>query len=130
MAFRFPTLLRIGFPRLTFYGAAAFVGALSLVPGGALPPTHVNDKLEHFLAYAALGLIGVATARNGSRATLTVLGIIAFGIAIEFLQMLAPGRYAEFGDGLADAAGAIIGGLLAGILTGALRRRRVASGVS
>ncbi|HWA47606.1 MAG TPA: VanZ family protein [Dongiaceae bacterium] len=114
---------RLAFPRLAFYGAAAFVGVLSLVPGGAVPPTHVSDKLEHFLAYAALGLVGVATARSGNRAVLTIVGIIAFGIAIEFLQMLAPGRYAELGDGLADAAGAIIGGLLAM----ALCRKRVAA---
>lgn len=120
MAFRFPALPRIG-----FYLAALLVGALSLVPGGALPPTHVSDKVEHFLAYAALGLVGVATARNGNRAALTILGIIAFGVAIEFLQMLAPGRYAEFGDALADAAGAVIGG----VIVLALRRKRVAPGM-
>lgn len=105
-----------------FYVAAAGVGALSLVPGGALPPTHISDKLEHFMAYAVLGLAGVATARCANRAVLTVCGIIAFGIAIEFLQVLAPGRYAEIGDGLADAAGAILGGLLATLL----RRKRFA----
>lgn len=119
MAIRFPAMPRIG-----FYVAAAFVGALSLAPGGALPTTHIGDKVEHLLAYAALGLIGVATARNGNRAARSVLGIVAFGAVIEILQMFSPGRYAELGDILADAAGALIGGAIA--IT--LRRRRIAAG--
>jgi VanZ family protein len=118
MAIRFPTVPRIG-----FYVGAAFVGALSLIPSRALPPTEISDKAEHLLAYAALGLIGGATARNGNRAALSVLGIIAFGIAIEILQLFTPGRYAEVGDALADAVGAVIGG---GVAI-ALRRRRIAA---
>lgn len=117
MAIRFAAMPRIG-----FYAAAAVVGALSLAPGGALPTTHIGDKVEHLLAYAALGLLGVATARNGNRAACSILGIIAFGAVIEILQMFSPGRYAEFGDILADAAGASIGGAIA--IT--LRRGRVA----
>lgn len=120
MALRFPALPRIG-----FYVVAAVVGALSLVPGRALPSSQMSDKLEHFLAYAALGLIGVATARTSTRMAWSILGIIAFGIAIEFLQMLSPGRHAEFGDAVADAAGALIGGTVAI----ALRRKRTAPGV-
>lgn len=108
MAFRFPALPRIG-----FYAVAVFVGALSLVPGRALPPTQVSDKVEHLLTYAVLGLIGVATARSGTRAACSILGIIAFGAAIEVLQIFSPGRYAEVGDGLANAAGALIGGAIA-----------------
>jgi VanZ family protein len=117
MALRFPTVPRIG-----FYAGAALVGALSLVPSRALPSTDISDKLEHLLAYAALGLVGVATARNGNRVVLSILGIIAFGIGIEILQMFAPGRHAEVGDVLADAAGAIIGGAVAMML----RRKRIA----
>jgi VanZ family protein len=118
MAIRFPAMPRIG-----FYAAVAFVGALSLVPGGALPPTQVSDKLEHLLAYAALGLAGGATARNGHRAVCSILGIIAFGAMIEILQMFSPGRYAEVGDVLANAAGALIGGAI----VIALRRGRIAA---
>ncbi len=108
MTIRFPAAPRIG-----FYAAAVFVGALSLIPGRALPPSQVSDKVEHLLAYAALGLIGVATARNGHRAVCSVLGIVAFGAMIEVLQMLSPGRYAEIGDALANAAGALIGAAIA-----------------
>jgi VanZ family protein len=110
-------------PRLCFYAAAILVGALSLAPGGILPAAEVGDKLEHLLAYAALGFIGVATARSRRRAAATILGIIAFGMAIELLQLFSPGRLAEFGDAVADAAGAAIGGLIAT----ALRRRRMAA---
>ena len=49
-------------------------------------------------------------------------GGVARGAEIEILQMFSPGRYAEFGDILADAAGALIGGAIA--IT--LRRGRVA----
>ena len=118
MAIRFPVTPRIG-----FYAAAAFVGALSLVPGGALPASQLSDKVEHLLAYAALGLIGVATARNGSRAACSILGIIAFGAMIEVLQMFSPGRYAEVGDALANSAGALIGGAIAIVW----HRRRIAA---
>lgn len=118
MAFRFPTV-----PRIAFYVGAAVVGVLSLVPGQALPSTGISDKVEHLLAYIALGLVGGATARNGHRAMLSILGVIAFGIAIEFLQLFAPGRYAEIGDAAADAAGAVIGGAIAL----ALRRGKIAA---
>ena len=70
-----------------------------------------------------LGLIGVATARNGSRAACSILGIIAFGAVIEILQMFSPGRYAEIGDALANAAGALIGGAIAIVW----HRRRIAA---
>lgn len=113
-------------PRMCFYAGAALVGILSLLPGRVLPAAEMSDKLEHLLAYAALGLIGGATARSGNRAICSVLGIIAFGIAIEFLQMFAPGRLAELGDAVADAAGAVIGGAVAI----ALRRRRLAARAS
>ncbi len=119
MAIRIPNL-----PRVSFYAAAAVVGALSLVPGRAMPPTDISDKLEHLLAYAALGLVGVASARNGNRAILSILGIIAFGIAIEVLQLFTPGRHAEVGDALANAAGALIGGAIAF----AMHWKRIAAG--
>lgn len=118
MAVRIPTT-----PRISFYAAALLVGALSLVPGQVLPATSVSDKLEHLLAYAALGLIGATTARNGNRAVGSVLGVIAFGIAIELVQSFLPGRLAEIGDAVADAVGAVAGGAIAMAL-----RRRVAAG--
>jgi VanZ family protein len=118
MAIRFPAI-----PRTGFYAAAIFVGALSLLPGGALQPTQIGDKVEHFLTYALLGLLGVTTARSRNRAAYSILGLVAFGAAIEILQMFSPGRYAEIGDALANAAGALIGGAIAI----AWRRRRAAA---
>ena len=108
MAIRFPAAPRIG-----FYAAAVLVGTLSLIPGRALPASQLGDKTEHFLTYALLGLIGAMTAHTRYRAALTILGLIAFGAMIEVLQKLSPGRYAEVGDALANAAGALIGAAIA-----------------
>lgn len=94
--------------RVGFYLVCALVAALSLTPGSALPDLSIGDKVEHVLAYAALGLLGVATARRS--AMLTILGLVLFGIALEFLQTFSPGRSPEIGDALADAIGACLGG--------------------
>lgn len=118
MTIRFPAPPRIG-----FYAAAVFVGIISLVPGRALPATQIGDKVEHFLTYALLGLIGAVTARTRHRAALTILGLVTFGAMIEVLQMLSPGRYAEIADALANAAGALLGAAIAF----AWSRRRLAA---
>jgi VanZ family protein len=96
--------------RSCFYVAAMAVVILSLAPRGALPPVSFDDKIEHVLAYAALGLLGVTTARSATEMLRTVCGLIALGIALEFLQAFSPGRSPELNDALADIIGTAIGG--------------------
>ncbi len=108
--------------RTCFYVAAMAVAILSLAPGGALPPVSLDDKIEHVLAYAALGLLGVATARSATEVLRTVCGLIVLGIVLEFLQAFSPGRSPELADALADIIGTAIGG--GGVVI--LRRIRVA----
>jgi VanZ family protein len=102
-------LLRAG-----FYAGSTLVAALSLVPGSALPPTSIGDKVEHVIAYAVLGLLGAASSeRSGTR---TILGLAVFGLAIEMLQTFSPGRSPDLIDLLADIAGASLGSGLALLL--------------
>jgi VanZ family protein len=93
--------------RAAFCLAGALVGALSLVPSAALPPTSIGDKAEHIVAYAALGLLGAASSEHGI--VRTAIGVSAFGIVIELLQAFSPGRSPDVVDALADIIGACVG---------------------
>lgn len=84
--------------------SAALVIALgSLTPGDQMPRQMPWDKLNHFLGYAGLaGLLGLAGLRLG----VAFLVAAAYGLGIEYLQLLVPGR--SGGDGrdlLANALG-------------------------
>ncbi|WP_043531028.1 VanZ family protein [Litchfieldella xinjiangensis] len=88
--------------------SAALVIALgSLTPGDQMPSQLPWDKLNHFLGYAGLaGLLGLAGLRLG----VAFLAAAAYGLGIEYLQLLVPGR--SGGDGwdiLANALGAFTG---------------------
>jgi VanZ family protein len=99
------TLRRLS--RIAFYAAGALVAALSLMPSAALPPTSIGDKVEHVIAYAALGLLGAAGWKR--RIIGVILGLAAFGLAIEILQTFSPGRSPDPLDVVADIAGAGLG---------------------
>jgi VanZ family protein len=101
-----PLLHRL--PRAGFYLASALVGALSLVPSSALPAVSISDKVEHALAYVALGLLGVATSKRS--AIRTILGVSLLGFALELLQAFSPGRSPDIADALVDVIGACLGG--------------------
>jgi VanZ family protein len=93
--------------RIAFYLAGALIGILSLLPAAALPPASIGDKAEHALAYALLGFLGGATSERG--VLRTFVGLTAFGVAIEALQTLSPGRSPDALDVLADIVGAALG---------------------
>lgn len=97
--------------RIAFYGTGALVAAFSLAPAATLPSTSIGDKMEHVIAYAALGLLGTASsARGATRVMARVIpGLAAFGIGIELLQAFSPGRSPDPLDVLADLAGAGLG---------------------
>jgi VanZ family protein len=93
--------------RIAFYAAGALVAAASLVPSTTLPPTSIGDKVEHVIAYAVLGLLGAASSERGIKRV--ILGLSAFGLAIELLQAFSPGRSPDLLDVAADIAGAGVG---------------------
>ena len=92
------------FKRWTFWTAALIVGVLSLAP--ALPrdlPDTGWDKSNHLLAFALLGVLGRVAYRG--RAVAVLVGLLAYGAAIEVLQSFVPTRQAEWADLLADGLG-------------------------
>ena len=101
---------------------AGLVGALALMPA---PPQQMDlgwDKLNHVSAFAVLAVCAVFGWRSSRAAWLTVLlALLAYGGAIELLQLQVPNRSGEWGDLGADAIGIGLGALLALLWLG-LRR--------
>ncbi len=83
------------------------VGGLSLLPQAALPETGAFDKLEHLLAYGVLSLIGYKA--YPGHVWRTMIGLILYGITLEGLQSLIPGRVPSLADIVANALGVGLG---------------------
>jgi VanZ family protein len=101
---------------------AGLVTVLALVPA---PPRQMDlgwDKLNHVVAFAALALCAVFGWRGspGAAQLAVLLALLAFGGAIELLQLQVPNRSGEWTDLGADAIGIGLGALFAGLW---LRRR-------
>jgi VanZ family protein len=94
----------------------AVVAVGSLLPAPDLPPPAFDgmDKLEHLLGYAMLsGWSVLLFARRRARMA-AMLGVIAFGIAIEAMQGACTAtREPDVLDAIANASGALLGQLLA-----------------
>ncbi|SEL22666.1 VanZ family protein [Halomonas daqiaonensis] len=84
--------------------AALVIAWGSLTPSSELPETLPWDKASHFIGYAGLaGLVGL----SGVRLPLAFLAALLLGIAIEFAQLLVPGRSGgDWADMLANGLGA------------------------
>lgn len=90
--------------------AIAIVVAGSLLPGKDLPAVPLNDKTEHFIAYALLSGSAVQLfARRLSWAMVSVL-LVLMGIQMEFLQAkMGLGRMLDWNDALANTMGVLMG---------------------
>ncbi|MDM4767322.1 VanZ family protein [Pelomonas sp. SE-A7] len=93
-----------------FVALVLIVAWLALTP---VPPRELStgwDKANHLLAFGSLMLVGrLAWPR---RWWPMALGLVAYGGAIELLQLLVPGRESEWADLLADSLGIALGELL------------------
>jgi VanZ family protein len=103
--------------------AAALAG--SLMPRMPMPPGPLGDKLLHAAGYATLAASWALAlprlpVRHPRLAIWVVVGL--FGVAIEGLQALVPGRQASGFDALANAIGASAG-LAALAVIGRVRSR-------
>jgi len=95
-------------------GLALLVVA-SLLPGSSPAIRWVgglNDKLLHFLAYAALAVLAVAGADERRVALRSVLIMVVLGVLLDYLQQFVPGRGFEMGDVAADNLGLLCGASL------------------
>jgi len=91
--------------------AVAVVVIASLVPASGLPDVPRNfDKVEHFVAYAALSAGAVQLfARRLSWGFVCIL-LVLMGIGLEHLQsQMALGRQLDRADALANTLGVLIG---------------------
>ncbi len=77
-------------------------------PMQALAAFHINDKVEHVLAYLSLAFLPALHERR-RRLLYFAVGLVALGVLLEFGQLWSPGRSFEIGDMVADAAGVIAG---------------------
>lgn len=102
----------------------------SLLPGNSTPLQElnrlaINDKVEHFGAYALLAAILPMVWRERRRAHLATLSaLVLMGILMELAQFFVPGRTPDIMDALADALGVAAGALAGYFLDIGLRRLR------
>lgn len=93
-------------------GGVLAIGYLSLTPLPNLPDVPGNDKLHHLVAYAVLTFLATLSRRKIKEVLTIFIAVIAYGGLIETIQPYV-NRYGEFGDFLANGAGAVLGVLLA-----------------
>jgi VanZ family protein len=94
--------------RLAFVVTVLTVIGLSLLPGRDLPQVGLSDKLEHVIAYAGMALTGGLAFPRGSAVLRLAILLPLLGIALEFCQLLVPGRSAEVADAVADTIGVLL----------------------
>jgi VanZ family protein len=93
--------------RRTFFICLAVVLVLALLPPRVPMPSTGWDKVNHVLAFTVLAMLGGPSFPQ--RIGRVLLGLLAYGGAIELLQGLTDYRSAEWLDLLADAAGLLVG---------------------
>ncbi|HKX91573.1 MAG TPA: hypothetical protein VJM15_04010 [Sphingomicrobium sp.] len=100
------------YARLLFWGAALFAFVMAALPHPPDLPGHPSDKVQHIIAFAALGALG-AWAYPAARFLRIAAGLSLFGAAIELVQAIpALNRDSDLLDWLADTAAAALALLL------------------
>jgi VanZ family protein len=95
---------------------ALLLALLAVVSWLALAPLAFNDgglpldKGRHLAAFAVLAWVAAqGFARDRAGAWRIAAALLAYGVAIEFVQAHVPGRTASVGDAVADALGIALG---------------------
>ena len=108
-------------PTITLISIIITIGILSLLPpesGFELK----KDKLGHFLAYAALSANTLYFNRGKKSFIILLLSVWGYGLLLEMLQSLIPGRETSFFDLLANISGSLIGVIVHFIFTKKLKK--------
>lgn len=101
--------------------AGVIYGSLSPAPVVSVPGNY--DKVEHFSAYLILALWFTALYPR-SRYGLVAIALLALGLSMEVMQhVMALGRFADPRDMAANAAGILLGSVLAIFATGGWAQR-------
>jgi VanZ family protein len=96
--------------RLLFWAAATFAFVMAVVPHPPEFPGEPNDKIQHMVAFATLGLLGACAYVRVSLLQLLV-GLSLYGAVIELVQAIpALHRDSDVKDWIADtlAAGVVL----------------------
>jgi VanZ family protein len=103
-------------PRLwlgVWIAAVVAVIVLSLIPPPSMPVPQGTDKVEHFLAYAALSAYAAMLFARRRAQAIAAAGLVVLGVGLEVAQAtLTDSRMADSADALANTLG-----VLAGLLT-------------
>jgi VanZ family protein len=124
MTFSRPFLhtLRIAVAILFWPVLALVIWGEVLAPEGLSIFAYFNDKVLHFNAYFIMAAMAAAAFRRRRGVIAAVFSLILLGGVLEIVQQFT-GRDASVYDELANAVGAILGGILARIAVEPLRRR-------
>jgi VanZ family protein len=104
---------------LVLYWVAIF--AATHIPQSKLPPTHVSDKLAHFLVYALLGALlwlVLAPGRRIASTCMWVLSIVLIYGAVDELTQPFLNRFCAWDDFADNAAGGTTAAVLMAMLWG------------
>jgi VanZ family protein len=108
--------------RMAAWPAVVAIIVLSVVPGSVRPHVLGNDRAEHFFAYLIAGsLFAIGYVRPTQLLSSGMMLTVCAG-ALEFVQLLIPGRLASPRDFIASTIGAWIG-FLAVVAIGQARGR-------
>jgi len=99
--------------------AVIFVGSISSIPI-EIKTFLLQDKLMHVLAYGCLMGWFAQIYRHDLTRLILVVGFIAMGILIEFLQAMTPTRQFEVLDMIANTSGVVLAWALAYTWVGGL----------
>ncbi|HSM22591.1 MAG TPA: VanZ family protein [Rubrivivax sp.] len=101
----------------------AIIGWLAFGPAPPMPDVQGWAKINHLLAFLALGTVASLSQASGWRhAAVTASGLLLYGAFIEAVQAQLPHRHGDWHDLAADAVG-----LLCGLLLAAALRRATAA---
>ena len=82
------------------------VGILSLMP---TPDLGGSDKIAHFVTYAFLSAVFSLIAEQRKSLWLILIGLIGYGLLLEFLQSLTSYRQGDIADAIANSLGVMTG---------------------
>lgn len=110
----FTVLAKERMVQLAAAGCYVAIAVLSSVPGNLRP--HVpgfSDKLEHLVAFLALGVVTTLVAPRSVSWGWLLAVVVAYAAVLELGQSFIPGRVASLADLTVSAAGALLGVTLA-----------------
>jgi len=101
---------------------ALLVIGISLLPGSDLLDIEPWEKITHIVAYAVLAYVGVLAFPQLRQTMMLAVMLPILGVAVEFCQLIVPGRQADIDDAIANTIGVALV-LVPLFVLRALRRR-------